>query len=191
MNRGYNPDIHRRKSIRLDGYDYSQAGSYFVTIVTQDRLCLFGEVAEGEMRLNEAGEMVRIAWETLPGRFPSIGIDAFVVMPNHIHGIIVIHHVGASLVGAHSDIRATTRVAPTLGDVVGAYKSLTTLEYGKGVRDMDWPSFNTRLWQRNYYERVIRDDEEWNRVQEYIADNPVQWEMDMENPNAAPTEVSP
>ena len=81
-------------------------------------------------------------------------------------------------------MRQAPRVAPTLGDVIGAYKSLTTLEYGRGVRDMDWSPFNVRLWQRNYYEHIIRNDEEWDRVREYIAANPMRWETDVENPNA-------
>ena len=102
---------HRRRSIRLKGYDYSQPGAYFVTIVTQDRLCLFGDVVEDRMRLNGAGEMAKTAWEGLPRRFRGIGIDVFVVMPNHVHGIIVIDEpVGVSLVGAQDGGRATTRV---------------------------------------------------------------------------------
>ena len=123
------------------------------------------------------------------------------MMPNHIHGIIVFHQpVGASLVGAQGiDVRAapnagdpeaTTRVAPTLGrrtglgDVVGAYKSLTTVEYGRGVRTMNWASFRRRLWQRNYYEHIVRNDESMERIRRYILDNPLQWAFDSENPLA-------
>lgn len=84
----YNPNIHHRRSIRLPGYDYSQAGAYFVTICTQNRLCLFGEVADGRMIQNVAGQMVETVWQQLPDRFPQILMDAFVVMPNHVHGII-------------------------------------------------------------------------------------------------------
>ena len=191
MNRRYDPDVHRRGSVRLRGYDYSQAGAYFVTIVTQDRLCLFGDVVGGTMRLNGAGRLAQEVWEGLPRRFPGIGLDAFVVMPNHVHGIIVIDEpVGASLVGAqegdHAGMsdqeRATTRVAPTLGDVVGGYKSIVTVEYGRGVRANEWQPFRGRLWQRNYYEHVIRDDEELGRAREYIVNNPLKWELDSENP---------
>jgi hypothetical protein len=100
----YNPDIHRRRSIRLKGYDYSRVGSYFITIVTQGRACCFGDVAGEEMRLNEAGRMACRVWESLSQRFPGIEMDAFVVMPNHIHGIINVgaqdNSVGAPLVGA-------------------------------------------------------------------------------------------
>jgi len=86
----YDPTRHHRRSIRLKGYDYSQAGAYFVTICTQDRACLFGKVVNGEMRLNDAGRMVLAEWNMLPERFPHVVLDAFVVMPNHVHGIVVI-----------------------------------------------------------------------------------------------------
>ena len=151
---GSGSNLRRRRLIRLRGYDYSRAAAYFITVVTQDRLCLFGDVADGKTRLNEAGKMIKRVWEKMPDRFPRIEMDSFIVMPNHIHGIIVFHQpVGVPLVGAQGiDVRAapnagdpeaTTRVAPTLGrrtglgDVVGAYKSLTTVEYGRGVRTMN------------------------------------------------------
>jgi REP element-mobilizing transposase RayT len=109
----------RRRSLRLQGYDYAQAGAYFVTLCTQGRECLFGEIVDGEMRLNPAGEMVRRVWTEIPAHVPDVDIDAFVVMPNHIHGIIVLTGsplVGAGLVPAHDG--ATTRVAPTTrGDI--------------------------------------------------------------------------
>ena len=122
----YNPHIHHRRSIRLKEYDYSQAGAYFITIVTQGRLGLFGDVVDGEMRLNDAGGMVRRVWDGMPDRFPSVEMDEFVVMPNHVHGVIFIRQssashvppVGAALVGARTDAKATIRVAPALGDVV-------------------------------------------------------------------------
>ncbi len=113
------PEARRRRSIRLKGYDYSRTGAYFVTTVTQNRLCLFGDVVGDEMHLNEAGIMAQEMWETLPHRFPGRDLDAFVIMPNHIHGIIAINEpVGASLVSAQDNSmatgeRATTRVAPT------------------------------------------------------------------------------
>ena len=184
----YDPGIHRRRSLRLKGYDYTHVGAYFVTIVTQGRLCLFGEIVGKKMRLNEAGEMVCRFWEALPQRFPTIEIGMFVVMPNHLHGIVVIKN------------RATTRVAPTeimeggvdapitdrfaLGDVIGAYKSLTTVEYTRGVKQMKWSPFHKRLWQRNYYEHVVRHDESLQQLQQYILDNPDQWAFDKENPLA-------
>ena len=191
-------DSQRRRSIRLRGYDYAQAGAYFVTMVVQGRACLFGDMISEEMQLNDAGEMIQRVWQELPGRFPGIALDTFIVMPNHLHGIISIDQpVGAPLVGAQEavphhvatreinpraptrgaptngqkpaqpqgDPRATTRVAPTgdrryaLGDVVGAFKSLTTVEYVRGVKTLRWPQFHGKLWQRNYFEHVVRNDE--------------------------------
>ncbi len=166
--------------------------------MTQDRVCLFGEVVGEEVRLDKAGEMAQGIWEALPNRYPSITIDESIVMPNHIHGIIVINRpVGASLVSALDNVkgdtvvreakrcntRAPTRDAPTLGDVIGAYKSLTTVEYARAVGTDGWQPFNRRLWQRNYYERVIRNDNELDQVREYIVNNPAQWEVDPENPD--------
>ena len=205
MSRPYGPDCRPRRSLRLKGYDYARAGAYFVTVVVQGRPLLFGDVVDGEMRLNDAGKMAQRVWEEMPGRFPTIDTDAFVVMPNHIHGIIV---VGAPLVGAQRaemgatiggdigagtdrdaqagvgiEARATTRVAPTaLGNVVGAYKSLTTVEYVRGVKTLNWPPFHGHLWQRNYYEHIVRDAESMGRIRQYIVDNPSQWPFDYENP---------
>ncbi len=182
MNHPDDPGRRHRRSLRLKEYDYAQAGAYFVTVVVQARLLLFGDVVDGEMRLNQAGATVMRVWEEMPDRFPNIEMDAFVVMPNHIHGIIVV--VGAPLVGAQ-DPRATTRVAPTggrgLGDVVGAYKSLTTVEYGRGVKAMDWAPFHGRLWQRNYYEHILRNEQSMEITRQYILDNPLQWAFDAEN----------
>jgi REP element-mobilizing transposase RayT len=343
----YDPNRHHRRSIRLKGYDYSQAGAYFVTICTQDRACLFGKVVNGEMRLNDAGRMVLAEWNMLPERFPHVVLDAFVVMPNHVHGIVVITNpatddgattrvaptavtiVGTGLVpvpnagtmgaapddgtmgavpddgtmgaapnagtmGAAPDAgtmgavpddgtmgaapddgmmgavpnagtmgavpnagtmgaapnagtmgavpdagtmgaapnagmmgaapnagtmgaapddgattrvaptavtivgtglvpvpddgattrtttRTTTRVAPTVGDIVGAFKSRVTVEYIRGVKTSGWPPFRGRLWQRNYYEHIIRNERALNAIRQYIIENPRRWQMDREN----------
>lgn len=182
----YDPDIHHRQSMRLKGYDYAQSGAYFVTVVTKDRLCLFGDVIEEKMCVNGPGAIVQKVWDELPTWFPTIRLDAFVVMPNHVHGIIVIHQpVGVPLVGTQGDgDKATTRVAPTLGDIVGAFKSITTVRYTQGVKAGLWNPFRERLWQRNYYEHVIRNESELNRAREYIVGNPVLWDRDRENPAA-------
>ena len=187
----YDPQSYGRRSYRLVGYDYSQAGAYFVTVVTQARECLFGEVHDCEMKLNYAGEMVRRVWTGLPDRFPNVAVGDFIVMPNHIHAIVDIYDVGAPLVGAQTNKLlpgaaeangATTRVAPTLGAVIGAFKSLTTVEYAWGVRSHGWPAFKRRLWQRNYFEHIVRNDESRNRIIEYIGVNPATWTHDIENP---------
>ena len=188
MGRGYNPDVHHRRSIRLSAYDYGQAGAYFVTVCTQNRVCLFGEIVNDVMRLNAAGRMLVAHWQRLPQRFPSVQLDAFVVMPNHIHGVIVLTgQSAASLVGTtratSGTTGATTRVAPTLlGSVVGAYKSLTTVEYVHGVKAYGWMPFDSKLWQRNYYEHIIRDEVTLFRIRDYIVYNPSKWAEDSENP---------
>ena len=175
----YEAEVYGRRSIRLKGYDYTQVGAYFVTVAVRGRSALFGEVVDGVVRLSGAGEMAREVWEGMPQRFSFVEMDAFVVMPDHVHGIVVIRGDGArALIG---DARASGRAdaAPTaraLGDVVGAYKSLTTAAYIRGVHDAGWPPFHGRLWQRNFYERVVRDEYEMNELQAYIRDNPLRWE---------------
>lgn len=200
-NRRYDPKIHHRRSIRLKGYDYSLPGTYFATIVVQDRVCLFGHCEKNRMRLNEVGRMVAEEWEDLPRRFPDLELGPFVVMPNHIHGLIdLVGNMGAPFVcvGARADHdpasggevststrRATTRVAPTLGSVVGAFKSLTTVQYIRGVRTRGWIPFRGRLWQRNYFEEIVWDDEALERIDDYILENPANWPNDPENPMKA------
>ena len=178
----YDPDKHHRRSIRLKGYDYAQPGAYFVTIVTQDRACLFGAVADGEMELNNAGEIAKAAWNELPEGFPSLGLDAFVVMPNHIHGIIM---VGAQFIAPTDGLGVTNQGvmnhAPTLGNIIRAYKATST----RLIRQAGTPDFT---WQRNNYEHVVRDEESLDRIRRYILDNPARWEFDRENPAATAPE---
>jgi len=182
----YDPGEHHRRSIRLKGYDYSQAGAYFVTVCTQGRVCLFGGVVEGEMRVNVAGRMVEKWWAELSNKFPNVETDEYNVMPNHFHGIVVI--VGADLrvcpepTGAHDEITGAHTGAP-LPEIVQWFKTMTTNEYIRGVKTSRWPLCPGRLWQRNYYEHIIRNEESLNRIREYIANNPLQWEVDRENPN--------
>ncbi len=186
----YNPDIHHRRSIRLKQYDYSSEGAYFVTICAQHRQCLFGDVMDGEMRLNDAGKIILSVWDELPLYYPGANVDAFVVMPNHIHGIIVLT-VGAGPRACPENRTARPEkgqpqgVAPTmpLPDLVQRFKSLTTSRYRHGVMQFRWPSFPGKLWQRNYYEHIIRNEDELNRIRQYICDNPSNWETDEENPN--------
>ena len=174
MNRRYDPDLHRRRSIRLKGHDYAQSGAYFVTIVTQGRIPLFGEIIDGEMLFNDTGQSVAVAWEWLATRYPHVKLDEYVVMPNHLHGIIVIADTG----------RGGSRTAPTgpkpLGRLVAAFKTVTTKQL-----NLVQGTPGQLLWQRNFYEHVIRNDDEMDRVREYIIGNPMQWEIDTENPDAA------
>jgi len=164
--------VRDRRSLRLKDYDYAQAGAYFVTVCIQNRLCLFGGIVDGEMRLNDAGRMVRSMWEALPNWFPGMELDAFVVMPNHVHGIATL--VGAGL--ALPEEKGAASSAPTLGDSVRAFKSLSAIRVNRLLMRAG------SLWQRNYYEHVIRSDREMDRIREYIATNPCKWALDRENP---------
>jgi putative transposase len=191
----YDPNKHQRRSIRLKNYDYSASGAYFVTICVQNRDRLFGNVFDNEMILNDAGQMIVTEWQTLPPRFPAIELDEFVVMPNHFHAILVINPVGAGLVPAPdvpapTENRATPRVAPTLGDMVGAFKSITTHSYIQGVKQHGWPPFDRRLWQRNYWEHIIRNETSLHRIRQYIQDNPARWLDDQLHPNAPPNKFN-
>ena len=184
------PDCHSRKSLRLKGYNYSHTGAYFITICTNYRKLLFGEISMGLMLPNKAGEMIMNHWNDIYRACKSVKPDVAVVMPNHFHGIIF---VGVPLVGTplgeaqitcpSSDTRAPTRGAPTqLGDIIGAFKSITTNEYILEVNHELWPRFSERLWQRNFYEHIVRDEDELARIREYIVNNPYMWETDRENP---------
>jgi REP element-mobilizing transposase RayT len=198
----YNPDIHHRQSIRLKEYDYSQAGMYFITICTQHREKMFGEIAASEMHLSDAGRMVWSVWQALPDRFPAIMLDAFIVMPDHIHGIIAITNPSTDLASSTGEPRvrplgSTThptsstgepRVRPlgsttqprgtlpgTLGRFIQAFKSISTHEYTRGVKEHSWSPFPGKLWHRNYHERIIRDEEALTSIRNYITTNPARW----------------
>lgn len=181
------PDKRHRRSIRLQGYDYSQAGAYFVTMCAQDRGCLFGDIIDGKMALNDPGRIVERCWKDIPAHFRHVESDEFMVMPNHVHGIIVLMD---SPVGAThaSPLPMTGRIqnprgprCRSLASIVGSFKSAVA----KRINEMrDTPGAS--VWQRNYYEHIIRDDGSMNRIREYIANNPVQWELDRENPNVGP-----
>ncbi|MEO9145446.1 MAG: transposase [Ginsengibacter sp.] len=191
----YNPKIHHRRSIRLKGYDYSQAGAYFITICTNDRKCVFGEITNGEMMLNDYGKIANDEWEKLPQRFPNFELDVFQIMPNHMHGIVLLNEsVGAGLAPAQNDNGATARVAPTktVGDIVGAYKSLVANECLK-IFKLNWETVNRagvnragvnpaptmgKLWQRNYYEHIIRNEQSYQTISNYIINNPDNWSSD-------------
>jgi putative transposase len=275
----YDPDRHHRRSIRLRGVDYRHAGAYFVTICVQDRRILFGEIVADEMRLNDAGRMVERWWGELARKFPGVRTDAFVVMPDHVHGIIMIREgndadpsnpnvnesnenatVGAdpwirppqdnndiddtntahvdsiadsdvinvggyadpplrndfddtgannnefnenATVGADVPIRQPrddaefgadsvdpvanandprVRFNASLSDIIQWFKIMTTNEYIRGVKHSGWPPFRKRVWQRDYYEQIIRGDEVLARVRRYILDNPARWAQDSDNP---------
>ena len=211
-----------RRSIRLDGYDYASAGAYFVTICAQDRACVFGDVVDGEMRANACGRIVLDVWAGLASRYANVELDAFVVMPNHVHGIIVLEDVARPDAGgvdgdagrgarrgaidcAHSqgamdgggamnpegvmnhaptigEIGAANRRAgaagvPPLGEVVRAFKAISARLIRRDVMP------GAAVWQRNYYEQIIRDEDSLNRVRAYVQANPARWLTDRDNQN--------
>ncbi|WP_222842613.1 transposase [Thermoflavifilum thermophilum] len=168
----------------MRGYDYSSAGAYFITICTHNRECLFGDIVDGEMRLNEWGRIVEWTWYDLPNHVANITLDIFVVMPNHFHGIIIITDtvVGAGSVGAGS-VRAGSEPAPTpantiqkrygLPEIIRQFKTFSARRINEHRQTPGQP-----VWQRNYYEHIIRDDDDLNRIREYIINNPLKWESD-------------
>ena len=165
----YNPEIHHRQSIRLKGYDYSVAGAYFVTICVQGREYLFGEISDGIMKLHDAGRMIETWWAKLPGNFKNVESDRYVIMPNHFHGIIVF--VGAD--PRVCPVGEGAHMGAPLQRVVQWFKTMTINAYIRGVKQSDWPPFPGRLWQRNYYERIIRDESELNAVRKYMPELPM------------------
>jgi len=177
----YDPKIHHRRSIRLPGYDYTRAGAYYITIVTWGREELFGEVVDGVMKLNAFGEIVSHAWHDLPNHYPHVELDAFCVMPNHAHGIINliddIVDVGAGLRPAPTGPAPTTTTRHPLSEIVRAFKSFSARRINilRGTQ-------GATVWQRNYYEHIIRDNEDYLAKSNYISDNPLNWEKDDENP---------
>ena len=168
---------HHRRSIRLKGFDYAQAGAYFVTVCTHNRACLFGDEVRGEIRLNGAGRLVQSVWGGLPDHYPYIDMDAFVIMPNHVHGIVWLK--GSDNVGATG---AGLKPAPTvrhgLPEIVRAFKTFSARQIN-AMRS----TFGISVWQRNYFEHIIRNDETLQLIRKYIADNPARWAEDVENPS--------
>ncbi len=160
-----------------------------MTICVRGRECVFGDVVNGEMQCNEAGEMICAEWEALLQRFPTVELDEWVVMPNHLHGIIVIVD-SARTSPMDSPDGAGMNPAPTskstLGDIVGAFKSISTNQYIEGVHNKGWIPFFKKLWQRNYHEHIVRNERELEAIRKYIHNNPKQWMLDRDHPNNVP-----
>ncbi|MDZ4159685.1 MAG: transposase [Anaerolineaceae bacterium] len=214
----YDPAAHHRRSIRLPEYDYSQPGAYFITLVTYGRECLFGEIRGGEIILNEYGQIAHNTWDDLIHHITGIELDVFVVMPNHVHGII--HIVGAGsepaptigrepapTIGREPALTIGREPAPTIGreptPTIGRERAPTIRSEPAPTLPKQTPlseivrqlkTFSARrineqrgthgipVWQRNYYEHIIRDDAEHQSICDYIANNPAQWLQDHENP---------
>jgi REP element-mobilizing transposase RayT len=165
----YDPQRHHRRSIRLFGYDYSQPGAYFVTICTYNR--------ELSLEAEQVEEIVRSAWASLPARFPHVVLDEFVIMPNHIHGIVILVPTTGAPLDSDTASRGAASSAPTLGRVIRAFKSLSAIEANRIMNRSERP-----FWQRNYYEHIIRDEDELDIIRQYIRDNPLRWDQDPDNP---------
>lgn len=185
----YDPE-RRRRSIRFKAYDYSQAGAYFMTICTQDRACLFGEIVAREMRLNDTGRVAEACLLDIPNHFPHVELDAFVIMPNHVHGVVVVtpgftsHLVGAiheSPLRPPDDMQIRRKML--LPRIVGRFK----MNPAKQI-NIHRGTPGAPVWQRNYYEHVIRNAESLNRIRQYIVDNSARWAFDRENHNAGEPE---
>jgi putative transposase len=171
----FDPVNHHRRSIRLNGYDYTRPGAYFLTLVTRQRELLFGEITSEKLKLNAYGKIVDDTWKWLGTHYPYVEPGDHIVMPNHFHGILIIHM---------NPRRGDSRSAPTegirrkpLGQLVGALKTVSTKQINilRGTA-------GAIVWQRNYYEHIIRDNQEFRRIEDYIASNPIHWAEDNENP---------
>lgn len=162
----------------MQGYDYSQEGAYYVTICTQDRLCLFGEVVDGEMVLNEYGKIAEEEWLNTEKIRKNIKLGAFVIMPNHLHGIIVItgrgelHSPFLPQGECNSPLRGPSN---NIGAIVRGYKSSVTKQL-KEIGGNDTP--DGKIWQRNYYEHIVRNGNDYDRITQYILNNPMNWQQD-------------
>lgn len=179
----FDPAVHHRRSIRLKGYDYSQAGVYFVTLVTYKRDQIFGKIVNGEMQLSKEGQVVAYHWNLIPAHFPAAELDKWVIMPNHLHGIIILrtgeasaaHDSGSSLsrLADASPQRTIGTATGSLGAILQNFKSVST----RKINQVE-ASPGVRLWQRNYYEHIIRNETEWQRIRDYIQVNPLHWQED-------------
>jgi putative transposase len=158
----FDPTVHHRKSIRLKGFDYSSPGYYFLTICTEFKIKLFGKVIHKTMNLNDLGRIVNSHWIDIPKRFPQVKLDYYMIMPNHMHSILIIE-----------EPEITSIKRSTLGQIVRYFKSTSAIAINQLLGNE-----NKRLWQRNYYEHIIRNDEELANIRFYIEHNPEQWDKD-------------
>ncbi|QBQ41418.1 transposase [Sphingobacterium psychroaquaticum] len=168
-----------RRSIRLQGYDYSQPGMYFITLCTDRKRCLFGFIQSNAVQLNEFGQKVKSILLSLSKRFPHVTLDEFVIMPNHIHAIIVISKPEYQYKDI-STVPPSVESTPGLSQIIGSFKSLVyrqyTLERNKFAEQQQIKQH--KIWQRNYFEHIVRDGSDYDRIVNYIRDNPMNWKDD-------------
>ncbi len=182
----FDPPRYNRRSIRLKGYDYSQPGAYFVTLVAKNRVYLFGEIEHGQMRLNDIGRCAADTLTSLQRHF-SMRLDAWVIMPNHMHCILAIHCTGEAsdesrIIAIRPKLMDASPQRPigtnsgSLGAIIQNYKSISTRRINTLRRTP-----GVQVWQRNYYEHIIRDEADWQKIADYIENNPSKWAEDREN----------
>ena len=182
----YNPNIHHRRSIRLKGYNYAQAGFYFITICCQDRACLFGDVVDGEMKLNDSGKIANGCWMEIPDHFPNAVLHKHIVMPNHIHGIIELksESVGTENFPPHKNVANDTVGTNNHSSLRSPSKTIGSIIRGFKIGVTKWMRQNTDVydvWQRNYYEHIIRNEQSYQTITKYIINNPLKWAEDKFN----------
>ena len=196
MPNNYNPKIHHRKSIRLKDYDYTSDGAYFMTVCTQHMEYMFGNIINGKMVLNPAGEMIRKWLFKLENKFKNILLDEYIIMPNHIHLIIFIMNVVVGVDLCVNPERGVKQNSSCIQDrhiglplrrngvsqIIQWLKTMTTNEYIRNVKQNNWKPFDQKIWQRNYYDRIIRNEKELDKIKKYIFENPLKWELDKNNP---------
>ncbi|NJK66943.1 MAG: transposase [Microcoleus sp. SU_5_3] len=176
----YDRNKHHRRSIRLPGYDYRTPGAYFITICSWQRECLFGEVIDGTMQLSTYGKTVLFNWSILPKRYPNVALDNFIVMPNHVHGIIVLK--GSPAINyTESDklVQIESKIYP-LSEIVRGLKTFSA----RRINQMRYLT-GVSVWQRGYYEHIIRNEESLGAIREYIINNPLLWGKDELYPDRA------
>jgi len=167
----------QRKSIRLKEYDYSRSGEYFVTICTKNHECVFGSIINGQMDLNEKGRIVNRCWKGIPEHFSNVELDEYVIMPNHIHGIVIINEIDMNCRG---EVTSPLR-KPTLGKIAAYFKYQST----KLINELHGAP-SAKVWQRNYYDRIIRNEKELQNIRDYIANNILAWAIETEHPENIP-----
>jgi len=162
--------LPNRKTNRLKNYDYTQPNYYYLTICSQHHLTLFGTITEDKMKLNPAGKMLKKWIEKLPQKFSEIDCEEYIIMPNHLHIII--------------QIKTTKKdYKPSIRKITQWYKTMTTNEYIRNIKNQEWKPFKEKLWQRNYYEHIIRNEQSLQNIKKYIQENPIKWKEDKYNPN--------
>lgn len=167
----FDPNRHRRKSLRLRHYDYRQNGLYFITLCCKNRECLFGEIYSNKVVLNRLGKIAVQFWQEIPKYYPQVKLHQFVIMPNHIHGIIEIYsveHWGECNSPLHKGFNGTSQ---TVGAIIRGFKSAVTSWARKNTKHWD-------IWQRNYYEHIIRNEKSYHEISEYVENNPILWIQD-------------